>query len=664
MDFMGISMNGPSGINTASIIDQLVALEQQKVTAVQKKIDDYQVKIDAYSQLKSLVSALGTSALELNKDEDFNIFGTSSSNEDLVTFSAGVGAVEGSYDISVFQVAASEKMISADNLIAIQTTALSTYGITPGDISINGVSITVDADDTIQDLRMKINNAVDSEGNRIGVSATVLKVSDSNFRLLLTSTEKGAAGAEYEDLTGSVLQDLGIITDALGTKGSTNQTLESDIDFQAAFDALAAGQSIEFAGKDRDGNVISESYVKGTASTVQSFIDRISRAFNGMIDASVDGTTGKLTIADKVTGTSSLSISSFSVGGVSSDIDITAAGDEGAGVLSTGKDSFYSVDGIYLQSDSTSPEGVIAGVTLDFHKASVSESIHLEMSRDFGAITKKVKELFNNYNAIVRFVNEKTQYSVEESKDGSSSSDKVIKGDLAADMTVRTIVSQIRSVFQQQFSLTGSSIDNLALIGIKTDPKTGELNLDEKVFTDKLKEDFNGVTSLFVTKGFSENANVTMGRFTKDTANGRYLVEEVDADHVRMQLEGSTDWYTSDARVGEVVTFSDGPVKGLSLSVAQGILGAGEYFTFSKGIADQVNEMTTGLTDVRDGLISMRQETWNGSIDRSEDRIIRIEASIEDYRLRLVKQFSQMEQNLNSMQSQSANMLSALGYSR
>ncbi|HEX2956943.1 MAG TPA: flagellar cap protein FliD N-terminal domain-containing protein [Chitinispirillaceae bacterium] len=55
---MGISVNGPSGIDSQYIIDSLVALEKNKVTSVQNQKKAYQVKIDAYSKFKTLVTDL------------------------------------------------------------------------------------------------------------------------------------------------------------------------------------------------------------------------------------------------------------------------------------------------------------------------------------------------------------------------------------------------------------------------------------------------------------------------------------------------------------------------------------------------------------------------------------------------------------------------------
>ncbi len=57
----------------------------------------------------------------------------------------------------------------------------------------------------------------------------------------------------------------------------------------------------------------------------------------------------------------------------------------------------------------------------------------------------------------------------------------------------------------------------------------------------------------------------------------------------------------------------------------------------------------------------MRQESWRKSIKYSDERITNLEDRIEKYRLRLVKQFSNMEQAMSLLQSQSSNMLSSLG---
>jgi flagellar capping protein FliD len=650
---MGISMNGPSGIDTSYIIDSLVQMEQAKVLRVEQRRDAYQVKIDAYSSLRSHISTLSSKASALVKPEGFNLFTTATSDESLATFKAGVGSTEGSYNLRVYQLAQAEKMISTDGMITSQTAALSTLGVTPGEISIDGASVTIDADDTIQDLRYKINSATDSDGNKLNVSATVLKASDTNFRLVLTARDTGAQGAAYQDVTGSVLQDLGIITDAAGGKGITTQALQSTSSVQASFDGLAVGDSIALSGFDREGNEKSMLFVKGSASTVDDMLAEIETTFNGMVNASIEAD-GTLRVVDKVAGPSQMRISSMTVGGVDQGVSIAEAGSKGAGVLSVGTDAYYSIDGIMMESTANTVDGVISGVTIDMHKADSQTDVKLEMNRDYDAIVDKVAEMFDAFNEIVSFAREKTRWSDPEDEETT-------KGALAGDMTVRTIVSQFRGIIQNRISAFDTPYESLSMLGVKTDTQTGEMKLDKDAFRTALETDFDEVIKVFNTVGYAEDSGVVMGRYTETTETGRYTMEEVDADHLRIQREGETDWYVSDVRRGDVVSFSSGPAAGLSVAAPSGSLGAGTSFVFSKGFAEQIQALADDLSDGGEGLVHLRQESWRRSIDRIDDRIDRMERSIETYRLRLVNEFSAMEQTLSELNSQSGNMLSTLG---
>ena len=150
---MGITVNGPSGIDTQSLIDQLVELERNKVRRVESDKKAYQLKIDAYTKFKSLLSDLRTRASSLSKISSFDLFTTKSSNDKAVTITGGTGSVDAKYDVRVFQLANNEKMISSEGKITSQTETLQSMGIGVGEISIDGVTITIDEDDTIQDLR-------------------------------------------------------------------------------------------------------------------------------------------------------------------------------------------------------------------------------------------------------------------------------------------------------------------------------------------------------------------------------------------------------------------------------------------------------------------------------------------------------------------------------
>jgi flagellar capping protein FliD len=659
---MGISINGPSGIDTASLIDQLVALEQEKVTKVQTRKTTYQVQFDAYSKLKSMLADVAAKAMNVNALTSFDVFKSASSDESLVTAKGGVGAMEGSYDLNVYHLAKNEKMISKDGKVTSQSAALSTFGITTGVISVNGTSITVSDTDTIQDLRRKINSATDSLGNKLGVTASVLKISDTNYRLVLSSKATGAKGIEYKDVSGSTLQDLGIITTAAGAKGNTSQTIATQNNFQTVFDGLAAGTAIVYSGVDHDGNAVTNTFVKTAATTtVDEFLAQVKASFHNMVSATIDGATGQLVIGDGIEGTSQLALNSLSAGGSAVATSVTVSGKEGTGVLSTGSDAYFNLDGLFMNSASNSPEGVITGVTLQFHSVSVSKTATVSLDRDTDGIKKKVQDLLDSYNALLKWANDETK--MPDSK-AASGSDAAKGGDLAGDMTVSSLIGQVRNTLQSQFNLFGGSLTSLTMIGVKTDSKTGEMSIDDTMFQKAVTTGFDEFTRMFVTTGISDNKNVVLGRSTNMTKSGAYTLRETDAFHFDIQIAGDATWYTSDARNGDIVTFSSGPAAGLSLTAAAGSLGGVDTaFNFSRGLGDRINDIIGTINAAGTGSIVTHQDSITSMMKSADGRIDMLQRSVDAYHARLVKQFSAMEQALSTMKSQSNNMLAALGYS-
>ncbi|MBD3320555.1 MAG: hypothetical protein GF350_05600, partial [Chitinivibrionales bacterium] len=285
---MGISINGPSGIDTAYIIDSLTDLEYEKVRSVERRKSAYDLKIAAYSKLQSYVTDVSSKASALSREEDFSEFTEESSNEDIVGVTGGIGAHEGSYGVKVFSLAQREKMVSADNLVTSQSASLSSLGIGIGTISIEGTEIDILTNDTIQDVRRKINDATDADGKSLGVTASVIKMSDSNFRLVLSSKETGKSGVDYQDVSGSTLQDLGIITNAAGDKGNVAQEITSADDINSLFAGLSPGDTIQYGGTDHAGNEVGNTFVVEASSTIDDFLTQVRETYNGMAEVTIN----------------------------------------------------------------------------------------------------------------------------------------------------------------------------------------------------------------------------------------------------------------------------------------------------------------------------------------------------------------------------------------
>jgi flagellar capping protein FliD len=212
---------------------------------------------------------------------------------------------------------------------------------------------------------------------------------------------------------------------------------------------------------------------------------------------------------------------------------------------------------------------------------------------------------------------------------------------------------------QTQFQNSSMAYKTVSQIGVKTDTSTGQYTLDTTALKKALSTNFDDVVSLFATKGFSDNANISLGRFTDTTTGGVYDLEEADATHMRIRLKGDTAWYTSTARFNDVVTFNDGPAKGLSLTAPADVLGGtATTFTYSKGLGDILSGTAKDVTDPNNGIVIVREKSLADGMKRMDARITMLSASVESYRQRLIKQFTAMEQAMAKIKSQGGGITS------
>jgi flagellar hook-associated protein 2 len=642
---------GPSGLDINSMIDSLVSIEQNKVTVVQNQKNADQVKINAYNNVRGLLSDLKTKADALSDPTSFNVFKATST--DAVTIAGTSTSVEGQYDVNVSQTAASEKMISADGKITSLTASLASQGVTVGDISVAGVKITVGANDTLNDLRSKINSAVDASGNKIGASASVIKVADNDYRLIIAATSTGSAGVAYQDLTGSALQDLGIITDANGDKGSANQSLTSTDSIVSAWNALATGGSISYEGTDHEGTAVSNTYVKTAGSTINDFLAQIKATFNNEVTASTDSN-GLLDVADAIGGVSKLAISKLTIGDADHAMKVSATGTLGKGVLSAGRDAYFSIDGMQMTTTSNTVDGVIPGTTFTLNSVTSGTPVTVGLTKDLDTITSNVQALLTSYNNLADYATQAVKIA-DPSVQGSTD------GDLAGDMTLESIVSNVLDVFHKSYNLLGGNLTSMTMVGLNSDPQTGDLSLDTTKFQNALTSNMQAVQNLFTTVGTSDNNAITLGQNTADTQSGSYELKEVDPTHLQIRQKGTNAWYTSEARVGDVVIFDQGPAKGLALSSPVGAITGSSTFTLSKGVSTTLDETLTQMMDPNSGIVAIQQSSLQSSMQDADNQIATLTDQVTNYRNRLVTQFSNMETALSQIKQQGSSITNALG---
>lgn len=273
---MAISSLGVgSGLNLSDTLSQLMEVEKVPLQRLATKQQSYQTKLSAYSMVQSALSTFESAVSGLSSISKYQKTTATSSNEDIVTISAGSRAANGTYSLKVDQLAQSQKLVA--NGVADRKAAIGSGKITidfgeyltadDGSVSFKSNSSgvkTIDIEDGSNTLE-GIRDAINAAG--IGVTASIINDgSDTPYRLALTNSATGKTQAMRITVDGDdALSDL-----LTYDPGSTA------VDESKQMTQTQAAQNAEF-------------WLDGI---------KISKGSNSVSDA-IDGVTLKLAQADK-----------------------------------------------------------------------------------------------------------------------------------------------------------------------------------------------------------------------------------------------------------------------------------------------------------------------------------------------------------------------------
>jgi flagellar hook-associated protein 2 len=192
----GITFGGlSSGLDTASIIQQLVALRRQPIVNLQSRISDMELQKTAYSDLENKMKALMEAAQGLDSVQEFASLSAVSGNEDFMTATAGSAASAGTYDITINNLATAQKDMSQGFDNPTDSVGTGTFTITVG-----GEPTTIDfaGGGSLANLKDAINES------GAGVTATILYDGSSTggYHLVTTAEETGTDAAYTMDFSG------------------------------------------------------------------------------------------------------------------------------------------------------------------------------------------------------------------------------------------------------------------------------------------------------------------------------------------------------------------------------------------------------------------------------------------------------------------------------
>ena len=85
-----------SGINTADLIDQLIALESRPIRNLEARVQDIDIRRTAFLALSAQLLAVRNAVANFNKPSFFQRFNSSSTNDSIISATASDTAIPGS----------------------------------------------------------------------------------------------------------------------------------------------------------------------------------------------------------------------------------------------------------------------------------------------------------------------------------------------------------------------------------------------------------------------------------------------------------------------------------------------------------------------------------------------------------------------------------------
>lgn len=603
-----------SGLDTQEIIGQLMQVERIPLQRLEQRRVGFQAKDDAWQQVNTKLSALRSAVDGLLEHSSLDAFmaGTSTHPERAIVSVNGSPEPQ-SLTFTVDALARTHHIVSGDFGAATDTVGVGTFTLT-----VDGVDhdIVTDATTTLAQLADQIDDL------GVGVSASVLKVSDTVSKLSLTADTTGADSVFTATGTQAGLGTFDIVRtgeDARLTMGGLTLSRATN-----TVTDLIEGVTIELVSAGTEEITVTTSRdLEAAAEGVKSFV----RALNGAIDTlknlsrydSESGRGGPLlgdATARSILSQLQTSVTEIVQGGSFS--HSSAIG------LEITRDGRFELDETKLQSALSSD---LAGVAFLLSRSGSTTDARVEYVRSTDETTPGAYNIVITRAARVAAVSGALYTSPV-----PDLTFDVVSGAKSAQVTVSAGASLGEAITQVNNQLRALGIDT-----INATDDGGAIRLEE--------------TRHGSAVSFTVSNSGALG------LDGTFIGEDV---------EGTVDGEAGTGS-GQSLTTSTGDVTGLTLRIlatqaevdgAGGTLALGQVLP-SNGIAGNVSAALRPAEGAG-GSVARAREHWEAQISIVDDQIDRFDARLDRVQEELIMRFATLETTMSRLQSQQSWLMSQL----
>jgi flagellar hook-associated protein 2 len=634
-----------------------MAAEQQPITALATKEAKYQSQLTAYGSLKGALSTFQSSVAALSNPAKFTAVSATITDTTLATVTASASAMSGRYSMNITQLAQSQKLQSSSAFAAASTTIGSgTLSISFGTYSADLSGFTINPDKTTKTITIGSNQSSLSgvrdaiNAANAGISANIISDGTSSNRLVITSTDSGAANAlkiTVADSDSSNTNNAGLSQLAYdGTSLSTSHMTQS-----AGMEPKDALLTIDGISIKKPSNTIADAIAGMTVNLLKTGTTNLTVKQD---TASIQSAVQTFVTAYNTLNTTITTLSQY---------DITnkkAATLTGDSTLNSLKSQLRNVFNTPL-STAGGQLSVLSDAGITFQKNGTLALDTAKLSTVLNDTTKDVSTLFSAMgkpsDSLIRFDN-----STTDTKNGLYA------------INVSQLATQGKAVgTAQNFPLTITSGQNDAL-SLQIDGIVAAVKLTAGTYSSasnlaaQVQSNINGATALSSSKTTVVVTALTGGALT--ITSSRYgLSSTVSAisDTASSAIFGPIDYTgatglntvgsigsTAATGSGQSLT-GTGDAKGLSISVMNGSTGNRGTVSFARGYAYELNNLVTKMLDSKN-LVDSRMTGIRASITQvSKDRE-QVNLHLAAIEKRYRAQFTALDGMLNGM-NQTSNFL-------
>lgn len=269
---MALSTGLISGMDTGTLISQLVAAEGTQQAALKTRLKTTELTASAYRTVNTTFLAITAAAESALKPETWSAVKATSSAPSVVV-SAGSGAKAGSLTFTVTGVAAAHSAVSTTRWSSTSTAAnLTSIDVKSLDGTTTTGTVALDGTESLTAAADKINKA------GLGVTAAIVQTGSNQYALQLTSTTSGEA-ASFSTGGTETFSATTAGADAELTVGSTNSyTISSATN---TFEGILPGATITV--RQTETTPVTLSVVPdpdAVAAKVSAMVDAVNAAVN------------------------------------------------------------------------------------------------------------------------------------------------------------------------------------------------------------------------------------------------------------------------------------------------------------------------------------------------------------------------------------------------